>query len=173
MLVNSSFSLCHQDIFSRTHPIHFLNSRALGIGVGRSQSPSKERESIFGFSAGSRRAPEIAGADQASSSPHSAEQSLFVGELNSDGCLEELLEHAQDVSMWVAVEICSASSTKVSNFVSLSFRNARSLSNKFSIIGKPYNHRLRLQITLNRIYQLNNYHAKRCNLVIWQIWQEP
>lgn len=38
---------------------------------------------------------------------------MFVSEPNTDGLLEDLLEHAQDVSLWVAVEICSASSIKV------------------------------------------------------------
>ena len=103
---------CYQDVFGQVHPIHFLNSRALGIGVGRGQSPSKERENIFGFSAGSRR--EVAGSEPTSGSPQNMDGAhLFVGELSSDGCLELLLEHAQDVSMWVAVEICSASSVKV------------------------------------------------------------
>ena len=38
---------------------------------------------------------------------------MYVSEPSSDGHLENLLEHAQDVSLWVAVEICSASSMKV------------------------------------------------------------
>ena len=38
---------------------------------------------------------------------------MYVSEPSTDGYLEHLLEHAQDVSLWVAVEICSASSIKV------------------------------------------------------------
>lgn len=38
---------------------------------------------------------------------------MYVCEPSTDGHLENLLEHAQDVSLWVAVEICSASSIKV------------------------------------------------------------
>ena len=38
---------------------------------------------------------------------------MYVSEPSTDGHLENLLEHAQDVSLWVAVEICSASSIKV------------------------------------------------------------
>ena len=38
---------------------------------------------------------------------------MYVSEPNTDGLLENLLEHSQDVSLWVAVEICSASSIKV------------------------------------------------------------
>lgn len=43
------------------------------------------------------------------------ENNLYVSESSTDGALEDLLEHAQDVSLWIAVEICSASSLKVSN----------------------------------------------------------
>ena len=39
---------------------------------------------------------------------------MYASEPSTDGHLENLLEHAQDVSLWVAVEICSASSIKVS-----------------------------------------------------------
>ena len=38
---------------------------------------------------------------------------MYVSEPSTDGLLEDLLEHAHDVSLWVAVEICSASSIKV------------------------------------------------------------
>ena len=90
--------------------MHFLNSRAHGIGVGRSQSPTRERDSIFGFSTGSRRVSELPGSTEA---PLPWENNMYVSEPNTDGLLENLLEHAQDVSLWVAVEICSASSIKV------------------------------------------------------------
>ena len=100
-----------QDLFFHIHPVHFLNSRAHGIGVGRTQSPTRERDSIFGFSTGSRRVKE----QPASSGevPIPWEQNMYVSEPSTDGHLEHLLEHAQDVSLWVAVEICSASSIKV------------------------------------------------------------
>lgn len=90
--------------------MHFLNSRAHGIGVGRSQSPTRERDNIFGFSTGSRRISELPGWDQG---PLPWEQNMYVSVPSSDGALEDLLEHAQDVCLWVAVEICSASSVKV------------------------------------------------------------
>lgn len=105
------FSL-FQDLFFHIHPVHFLNSRAHGIGVGRSQSPTRERDSIFGFSTGSRRVSEHPGAVVG---PVSWENNMYVSEPSTDGLLENLLEHAQDVSLWVAVEICSASSIKVTN----------------------------------------------------------
>lgn len=110
------FCVVFQDLFFRIHPIHFLNSRAYGIGVGRSQSPSRERDNIFGFSTGSRRISELTGSEQG---PLPWEQNLYVSEPSSDGALEELLEHAQDVSLWVAVEICSASSVKVNSLEEL------------------------------------------------------
>ncbi|KAK3750771.1 hypothetical protein QZH41_004499 [Actinostola sp. cb2023] len=45
------------DTFARVHSIHFLNSRTLGVGVGRS-SPTKEtsqQDNMLGFNAGRRR----------------------------------------------------------------------------------------------------------------------
>lgn len=99
-----------QDLFLHIHPVHFLNSRAHGIGVGRSQSPTRERDSIFGFSTGSRRGSEMPSLGEGAVS---REQNMYASEPSTDGRLENLLEHAQDVSLWVAVEICSASSIKV------------------------------------------------------------
>jgi len=99
-------------VFSRAHSIHFLNSRTLGIGVGRG-SPNKEasqQESMLGFSAGRRRS---LSAESNTDQSQVADHGLFEGEAISDGVLETLLMHSQDVSMWVAVEICSAPSIKV------------------------------------------------------------
>lgn len=110
------FCIVFQGLFFSINPIHFLNSRAYGIGVGRSQSPSRERDNIFGFSTGSRRISELTGSEQG---PLPWEQNLYVSEPSSDGALEDLLEHAQDVSLWVAVEICSASSVKVNSLEEL------------------------------------------------------
>ena len=90
--------------------MHFLNSRAYGIGVGRNQSPTKERDNMFGFSTGSPRTSEMSSLGVG---PVCREQNMYVSEPSTDGLLEELLEHAHDVSLWVAVEICSASSIKV------------------------------------------------------------
>lgn len=106
-----------QDLFADIHPVHFLNSRTHGIGVGRSQSPTRERDSIFGFSTGNGRFSEFSAPDQC---PLPLGNNLYVSEPTSDGVLEQVLEHSQDVSLWVAVEICSASSIKVSN-ISLPF----------------------------------------------------
>ena len=99
-------------MFADVHPVHFLNSRAHGIGVGRNQSPTRERDSIFGFSTGNRRFSEFPAPDQG---PLLCGNNLYASEPISDGTLEQVLEHAQDVSLWVAVEICSASSVKVRN----------------------------------------------------------
>ncbi|XP_068746052.1 ras guanine nucleotide exchange factor Y-like isoform X2 [Montipora capricornis] len=102
-------TLIQQDLFADVHPVHFLNSRAHGIGVGRNQSPTRERDSIFGFSTGNRRFSEFPAPDQG---PLLCGNNLYASEPISDGTLEQVLEHAQDVSLWVAVEICSASSVK-------------------------------------------------------------
>ncbi|XP_020623778.1 protein very KIND-like [Orbicella faveolata] len=121
-ILAEQLTLIQQDLFFHIHPVHFLNSRAHGIGVGRSQSPSRERDSIFGFSTGSRRVSEL----PASSGevPLPWEQNMYVSEPSTDGHLENLLEHAQDVSLWVAVEICSASSIKAQLALITKFVNA-------------------------------------------------
>ena len=110
VLINIIFFFFLQDLFFHIHPVHFLNSRAHGIGVGRHQSPTKERDNMFGFSTGSRRASEMSSLGEGLVS---REQNMYVSEPSTDGLLEDLLEHAHDVSLWVAVEIFSASSIKV------------------------------------------------------------
>jgi len=120
-ILAEQLTLIQQDFFFRIHPVHFLNSRAHGIGVGRSQSPTRERDNIFGFSTGSRRISELPGSDQG---PLPWEQNMYVSMPSSDGALEDLLEHAQDVSLWVAVEICSASSVKAQLALITKFVNA-------------------------------------------------
>lgn len=120
-ILAEQLTLIQQDLFFRVHPIDFLNSRAHGIGVGRSQSPSRERDNIFGFSTGSRRISELPGSDQG---PLPWEHNLYVSDPSSEGALEDLLEHAQDVSLWVAVEICSASSIKAQLALITKFVNA-------------------------------------------------
>ncbi|XP_048584976.1 uncharacterized protein LOC5521079 isoform X2 [Nematostella vectensis] len=123
--VAQQLTLIQQELFTRSHSIHFLNSRTLGVGVGRS-SPTKEGSSLMdnmlGFSAGKRRGSLLPNEPTDLSS--SGEHNLFAGSCNMDGSLEAMLEHAQDVSMWVAVEICSAASVKsqlvlVTKFVSI------------------------------------------------------
>ena len=98
-----------QDFLSRLTPFHLLNSRALGAGVAR-QSPSKSseamRQNMFGFNAGFRSTNE-------ESSPGNTEASLFVGSYQSDGLLEMLLAHDQDMSTWISAEICICPSVKV------------------------------------------------------------
>lgn len=108
-VIAEQLTLIQQDLFFHIHPVHFLNSRAYGIGVGRNQSPTKERDNMFGFSTGSPRASEMSSLGVG---PVCREQNMYVSEPSTDGLLEELLEHAHDVSLWVAVEICSASSIK-------------------------------------------------------------
>lgn len=71
---------------------------------------------MLGFSAGRRRSSlsaEQSSPDQSQVTEHG----LFEGDAISDGVLETLLIHSQDVSMWVAVEICSAPSVKVTEYM--------------------------------------------------------
>ena len=102
-------------MFLNVLPIHFLNSRALGVGVGR-KSPNRfsQKDSILGFSTGMRKCVSL----QTLTTDHlegqqSTADNLFACNPTSDGVLESLLEHAQNVTMWVAMEICSAPSVKV------------------------------------------------------------
>ncbi|XP_078358462.1 uncharacterized protein LOC144643172 isoform X1 [Oculina patagonica] len=120
-ILAEQLTLIQQDLFFNIHPVHFLNSRAHGIGVGRSQSPTRERDNIFGFSTGSRRVSEQPGSGEG---PLPWENNMYVSEPSTDGLLENLLEHAQDVSLWVAVEICSASSIKAQLALITKFVNA-------------------------------------------------
>jgi len=120
-ILAEQLTLIQQDLFADIHPVHFLNSRTHGIGVGRSQSPTRERDSIFGFSTGSGRFSEFSAPDQC---PLPSGNNLYVSEPTSDGVLEQVLEHSQDVSLWVAVEICSASSIKAQLALITKFVNA-------------------------------------------------
>ncbi|XP_015758547.1 PREDICTED: protein very KIND-like [Acropora digitifera] len=120
-ILAEQLTLIQQDLFADIHPVHFLNSRTHGIGVGRSQSPTRERDSIFGFSTGNGRFSEFSAPDQC---PLPLGNNLYVSEPTSDGVLEQVLEHSQDVSLWVAVEICSASSVKAQLALITKFVNA-------------------------------------------------
>lgn len=120
-ILAEQLTLIQQDLFADIHPVHFLNSRTHGIGVGRSQSPTRERDSIFGFSTGNGRFSEFSAPDQC---PLPLGNNLYVSEPTSDGVLEQVLEHSQDVSLWVAVEICSASSIKAQLALITKFVNA-------------------------------------------------
>lgn len=152
-------------MFFHIHPTHFLNSRAHGIGVGRSQSPTRERDSIFGFSTGSRRLSEFSASDQG---PHPWENNLYFSEPSTDGALEDLLEHAQDVSLWVAVEICSASSIKVNNCFFVFFQKLAPgvQEEKLIILLHPAKLFKLKKASCNSGYQLSVVSNSRC---LWSI----
>ncbi|XP_057362512.1 kinase non-catalytic C-lobe domain-containing protein 1 isoform X3 [Manis pentadactyla] len=87
----SQLTLLQQELFQKCHPVHFLNSRALGI-VDKS----------------------VAVPRASSSEPLSAKTcSLFPPSCMQDKYLLQLLRSADDVSTWVAAEIVTSHTPKL------------------------------------------------------------
>ncbi|XP_078669312.1 kinase non-catalytic C-lobe domain-containing protein 1-like isoform X2 [Branchiostoma floridae x Branchiostoma belcheri] len=89
-------TLMEQELFSKAHPIHYLNSRAHGVGVsGNLTSPNTPRTQ------------RMASGAQEPDSP-----SLFHPDNAQDNYVLTLLEHAQNLSHWVGAEIVCCNSAK-------------------------------------------------------------
>ncbi|XP_035671726.1 kinase non-catalytic C-lobe domain-containing protein 1-like isoform X2 [Branchiostoma floridae] len=89
-------TLMEQELFSKAHPIHYLNSRAHGVGVsGNLTSPNTPRTQ------------RLAAGSQEPDSP-----SLFHPDNVQDNYVLTLLEHAQNLSHWVGAEIVCCNSAK-------------------------------------------------------------
>nr|XP_036867526.1 kinase non-catalytic C-lobe domain-containing protein 1 isoform X3 [Manis javanica] len=87
----SQLTLLQQELFQKCHPVHFLNSRALGV-VDKS----------------------VAVPRASSSEPLSAKTcSLFPPSCMQDKYLLQLLRSADDVSTWVAAEIVTSHTPKL------------------------------------------------------------
>ncbi|XP_046360617.2 kinase non-catalytic C-lobe domain-containing protein 1-like isoform X1 [Haliotis rufescens] len=86
-------TLMEQDLFMLTHPIHYLNSKAQGVGVSLSmpglRTPSMQRKN---------RQPEVT--------------SLFVSDTKFDSVIQRIISYNQEVAHWVAAEIVTCTSTK-------------------------------------------------------------
>ncbi|XP_008047773.1 protein very KIND isoform X2 [Carlito syrichta] len=87
----SQLTLLQQELFQKCHPVHFLNSRALGV-MDKSTAISK-----------------------ASSSESLATKtcSLFLPNYIQDKYLLQLLRNADDISTWVAAEIVTSHTSKL------------------------------------------------------------
>ncbi|XP_053524501.1 kinase non-catalytic C-lobe domain-containing protein 1 [Artibeus jamaicensis] len=87
----TQLTLLQQDLFQRCHPVHFLNSRALGV-MDRSVAIPKA---------------------SSSESLSAKTCSLFLPDYIQDKYLLQLLRSADDVSTWVAAEIVTSHTAKL------------------------------------------------------------
>ncbi|KAL8607927.1 hypothetical protein ACOMHN_005482 [Nucella lapillus] len=85
-------TLMEQDLFQRTHPVHYLDSKSQGIGVD--------------LSIPSLRTPSMARKAKPGS------QSLFVGATLFEPRISELIAHSQEITHWVSAEILCCGSQK-------------------------------------------------------------
>ncbi|XP_071948601.1 uncharacterized protein [Antedon mediterranea] len=87
-------TLMQQELFRKVHPVHYLNSRYNGIGVGMEVDVSLS-------------SPSISRAEVEQDYPN-----LFVNTLGDEGLVHIQLEHAREVSHWVAAEVVTSVSQK-------------------------------------------------------------
>ncbi|XP_007935069.1 kinase non-catalytic C-lobe domain-containing protein 1 [Orycteropus afer afer] len=85
----TQLTLLQQELFQKCHPVHFLNSRALGVVDKGTASPA------------------------AISSESLSASSLFLPNYTQDQYLLRLLRNAEDVSTWVAAEIVTSHTSKL------------------------------------------------------------
>ncbi|CAH1783767.1 unnamed protein product [Owenia fusiformis] len=88
-------TLMEQELFQLSHPVHYLDSRAQGIGTineSLNKSAISHRASVAW--------------DEA------RDDSLFIDGVKVDSVIQRLIEHSQNVTHWVAAEIVSCSSSK-------------------------------------------------------------
>ncbi|KAK7109186.1 uncharacterized protein [Littorina saxatilis] len=85
-------TLMEQELFQRTHPVHYLDSKAQGVGVDLSipslRTPSMARKS------------------------HPVSQSLFVGPQYFESRVSDMITHSQEITHWVSAEILCCGSQK-------------------------------------------------------------
>ncbi|XP_052771824.1 kinase non-catalytic C-lobe domain-containing protein 1-like isoform X3 [Mya arenaria] len=86
--------LIEQSIFQQTHPVHYLDSKSQGVGVALTMKPT--------------RTPAVARRSCAEES-----FGLFVDPLRDTAPIQRLIDHAQDVTHWVATEIVACSNPKM------------------------------------------------------------
>ncbi|KAL5022627.1 hypothetical protein ScPMuIL_001782 [Solemya velum] len=91
-------TLIEQAIFQMTHPVHFLNSKARGVSVALTMSGT--------------RTPSLLRMNSYNAVDDLEMGSLFIGCQMEDTAVQRLIDHAQEISHWVAAEIVSCSSSK-------------------------------------------------------------
>ncbi|XP_006880179.1 PREDICTED: protein very KIND [Elephantulus edwardii] len=86
----TQLTLLQQELFQRCHPVHFLNSRALGV---------MDKAAV----------PKVSSSDTSSAKSCS----LFLPDYIQDKYLLQVLRNADDVSTWVAAEIVTSHTAKL------------------------------------------------------------
>ncbi|KAK7479244.1 hypothetical protein BaRGS_00029492, partial [Batillaria attramentaria] len=86
-------TLMEQELFQRTHPVHYLDSKAQGVGVD--------------MSIPSLRTPSMARKKESS-----GQSSLFIGPQQFESRVSDMISHHQEITHWVSAEILSAGSQK-------------------------------------------------------------
>ncbi|XP_029465834.1 kinase non-catalytic C-lobe domain-containing protein 1 isoform X7 [Rhinatrema bivittatum] len=95
--LSSQLTLLQEKMFQKCHPVHFLNSRVLGV---------KDRVTIATKTVTTRAFPAEA-------------SSLFVQNCIQDNYLLQLLRYGDNISTWVAAEIVTCHTSKLqANFLS-------------------------------------------------------
>nr|DBA15097.1 TPA: hypothetical protein GDO54_004354 [Pyxicephalus adspersus] len=89
--ISSQLTLLQEEMFQKCHPVHFLNSRALGV---------KDKSSIVARTFSSEALP-------------AEVSSLFSPASTHDKYLLQLLRFADNVSTWVAAEIVTCHTSKL------------------------------------------------------------
>ncbi|XP_023492331.1 kinase non-catalytic C-lobe domain-containing protein 1 isoform X4 [Equus przewalskii] len=87
----SQLTLLQQELFQKCHPVHFLNSRALGVMDKNVAIPKASSSESLSAKSGS----------------------LFLPNYVQDKYLLQLLRSADDVSTWVAAEIVTSHTSKL------------------------------------------------------------
>ncbi|XP_039626588.1 kinase non-catalytic C-lobe domain-containing protein 1 [Polypterus senegalus] len=86
--IHQQLTLLQQEMFQKCHPVHFLNSRALGV------QEKTQKTSVY-------NTVPVEGSN------------LFSSEISQDKYLLQLLRYADNISNWVAAEIVICDTTKM------------------------------------------------------------
>ncbi|XP_070541592.1 uncharacterized protein [Ptychodera flava] len=100
----NQLTLMQQDLFKKAHPVHFMNSRAYGVGVESTVNP------LFRRMSQSSKSPQSDNVELSTQLNRSS--SLFVDDLHDGEVIQSLLDHSRNVSHWVSCEILCCSTVK-------------------------------------------------------------
>ncbi|KAJ8316887.1 hypothetical protein KUTeg_004791 [Tegillarca granosa] len=90
-----------QGLFQLTHPVHYLDSKSRGITVALTMTGTRAPSMI-----------RLNSQTQLEENPTNTSSSLFETKMSHDTAVQRMIDHAQEVSHWVASEIVSCSSGK-------------------------------------------------------------
>ncbi|XP_061194832.1 kinase non-catalytic C-lobe domain-containing protein 1-like [Saccostrea echinata] len=111
--IAEQLTLIEQGIFQMTHPVHYLNSKALGVSVALTMSGT--------------RTPSILRLNNVEEQSLPGGNTLFESEICEDPAIQRMIDHSRDISHWVAAEIVSCSSSKSQVAVLTRFLHAAQL----------------------------------------------